>query len=141
MRDFLRHWMREHPFTLALLVGTVTLNLLGAGYIAYAYITFPNDIPTSCVNKSELAAQYWKSGNYKKQLFVYAKIDEPWVGGICFYEEPETSFSLTHDKDWGKDHLTGELVEYLRHHPDMIDSPLITDPAREAFRHQGIKSQ
>ena len=141
MRGFLRYWMREHPFVLALLVVTVTLNLLGAGYMAYAYLTLPNIIPTSCVNKSELAAQYWKSGNYKKQIAAYANEDHPWLGALCFYEEPETYFSLTRDKDWGKDHITGEFVEYLRQHPDMIDSPLITDAAREAFRRQGIKSQ
>jgi hypothetical protein len=95
----------------------------------------------SCFNKAELAAQYWKNDNYKKQLIFYANVDQPRLGRICFYEEPERSFSLTHDKDWGKDHLMGELVEYLPHHSDMIDNPLITDPAREAFRHQGVKSQ
>ena len=141
MRDFLRYWMREHPLASALLVGGVTLDLLLAGYMAYIYVTFPHDIPTLCVNKSELAAQYWKNGNYKKQVFVYTNIDKPGLGAICFYEEPETTFTLAHDKDWGKDHLTGEMVEYLRHHPDMIDSPVITEPAREAFRHQGSKSQ
>jgi hypothetical protein len=69
MRDFLRHWMREHPLTVGLLAGTFPL-LLSAGFIAYFYITIPKDIPALCVNKSELAAQYWKSGNYKKQLIV-----------------------------------------------------------------------
>jgi hypothetical protein len=135
MRNFLRYWVREHPVFASLLVVMVTLNL------AYAYQIFPDRIPDLCVNKSELAAQYRKNGNYKKQLIAYSTEEKPWLGAVCFYEEPETTFSLTHDKEWGKDHLTGELVEFLRHHPDMLNSPLITDPAREAFRRQESKPQ
>jgi hypothetical protein len=133
--------MREHPFASAIFVAGLAMNLFTAGYIAYVYITYPNSIPTACVNKSELVAQYWKNGNYNRQLVVYQSAEQPWLGGICFYEEPETSFGLTHDKAWGNDHVRDEQVEYLRHHPDMIDSPLISNPAKEAFRHQGTRSQ
>jgi hypothetical protein len=135
MRNFLREMMREHPFFLALFVVTVTGYLLGLGYA----ITSPHEIPAVCVNRSELAAQYWRNGYYKKQLAVYSTPEG--LGAICFYEEPETAFSLTRDQEWGRDHLTGEFVEYLRHHPEMIDSPLITKAAREAFRNQETKPQ
>jgi hypothetical protein len=140
MREFLKYCAQAHPFELAAIVALAALFFVGAGYVAYVYVTLPDKIPAECVNRSELVAQFWQDGNYRRQLHIYSSTEQPWLGGICFFEDPETLFTAERDEVWAENHLTGELVEYLRHHPDMIDSPLITNHARNAFRQQKIRS-